>query len=41
MQWLRSAAVGDTEPVRDDVRAFVDDRLGDPERVLIGDETGC
>ncbi|HEY8597044.1 MAG TPA: IS701 family transposase [Thermomicrobiales bacterium] len=40
MQRLLSAARRDAEAVRDDLRAFVTERLGDPEGVLIVDETG-
>lgn len=40
MQRLLSAAVGDADAVRDEVRALVGDRLADPKGVLIGDETG-
>ena len=40
MQRLLSAARWDAEAVRDDLRAFVTERLGDSEGVLIVDETG-
>lgn len=40
MQRLLSAAVWDADAVRDDVRALVSERLGHPDGVLIGDETG-
>jgi len=40
MQRLLRTAVWDTDGVRDDVRAFVADRFGDPQAVLIPDETG-
>lgn len=39
-QRLLSAAVGDADAVRDDVRALIGDRLGHPDGVLVGDETG-
>jgi hypothetical protein len=37
---LLSRAVWDEEAVRDDVRAYVVEHLGDPEAVLVVDETG-
>jgi SRSO17 transposase len=40
MQRLLAAARSDAEAVRDDLRAFVTERLGDSEGVLIVDETG-
>jgi len=40
MQRLLAAARWDAEAVRDDLRAFVTERLGDPDGVLIVDETG-
>ncbi|BEK87843.1 IS701 family transposase [Nocardia seriolae] len=40
MQRLLRAADWDVEAVRDDVRDYVVERLGDPEAVLAGDETG-
>ena len=40
MQHLLSRAVGDHDGVRDDVRAYVVEQLGDPEAVLVIDETG-
>ena len=40
MQRLLRAAVWDADAVRDDLRAFVAARLGDPAGVLICDETG-
>ncbi len=40
MQRLLAGARWDAEAVRDDLCAFVADRLGDPEGVLIVDETG-
>src|SRR5690606_13431707 len=40
MQRLLRRADWDVDGVRDDVRAYVVDRLGDPEAVLAADETG-
>lgn len=40
MQRLLGSARWDAEAVRDDLRAFVVERLGDPSGVLIVDETG-
>jgi SRSO17 transposase len=40
MQNLLSRAVWDAEVVRDDLRAYVVDHLGDPGAVLVVDETG-
>ena len=40
MQRLLGEAVWDADAVRDDLRAFVVDELGDPEGVLIIDDTG-
>jgi SRSO17 transposase len=40
MQHLLSRAVWDEDKVRDDVRAYVIEHLGDPEAVLVIDETG-
>jgi SRSO17 transposase len=40
MQHLLSGAVWDAGKVRDDVRGYVIDHLGDPEAVLVIDETG-
>jgi SRSO17 transposase len=40
MQRLLAEAVWDAEAVRDDLRAFVVDELGDPDGVLIIDDTG-
>lgn len=40
MQRLFNAAVWDVEGVRDDVRDYVIDHLGDAEGVLVGDDTG-
>lgn len=40
MQRLLRTAVWDTDGVRDDVRQLVVDRFGDPQAVLIPDETG-
>ena len=40
MQRLLYRAVWDTDAVRDDVRPVVVDRLGDPDTVLVVDETG-
>jgi SRSO17 transposase len=40
MQHLLSRAVWDHEAVRDDVRAYLVEHLGDPEAVLVVDETG-
>ncbi|MGW5514349.1 IS701 family transposase [Nocardia africana] len=40
MQRLLHAAVWDADGVRDDVRAYVVEHLGDPDGVLVVDETG-
>ncbi len=40
MQRLLGEAVWDADKVRDDIRAYVAEELGDPEGVLILDETG-
>src|SRR5664280_55760 len=40
MQHLLARAVWDDEAVRDDLRGYVVEHLGDPEAVLIIDETG-
>jgi SRSO17 transposase len=40
MQHLLSGAVWDEEAVRDDVRDYLIEHLGDPEAVLVVDETG-
>src|SRR5215475_12905672 len=40
MQRLLRRADWDVDGVRDDARAYVIDQLGDPDGVLIGDETG-
>jgi SRSO17 transposase len=40
MQRLLNAAAWDADGVRDDVRAYVAGHLGDPEGVLVVDETG-
>jgi SRSO17 transposase len=40
MQNLLSRAVWDAEAVRDDLRSYVVDHLGDPGAVLVVDETG-
>jgi SRSO17 transposase len=40
MQWLLRRADWDVDGVRDDIRAYVVERLGDPGGVLIADETG-
>jgi SRSO17 transposase len=40
MQRLLRAAVWDAEKVRDDIRDWLIERLGHPQGVLIGDETG-
>jgi SRSO17 transposase len=40
MQHLLARAVWDTDGVRDDLREFVVERLGDPGAVLVVDETG-
>jgi SRSO17 transposase len=40
MQDLLSRAVWDAEAVRDDLRAYVVEHLGDPNAVLVVDETG-
>jgi SRSO17 transposase len=40
MQHLLSQAVWDEDAVRDDIRDYVIDHLGDPEAVLVLDETG-
>jgi SRSO17 transposase len=39
MQRLLSSAVWDTDLVRDDVRSYVFEQLGDPEAILVIDET--
>jgi SRSO17 transposase len=40
MQRLLRTVVWDADAVRDDVRGFVTSRLGEPDGVLIPDETG-
>lgn len=40
LQDLRDRSTWDAEQVRDAVRAFAIEHLGDPEAVLIGEETG-
>jgi SRSO17 transposase len=40
MQHLLSRAVWDADQVRDDIRDYVVEHLGDPEAVLVMDETG-
>ena len=40
MQYLLARAVWDTDGVRDDLRDFVVEHLGDPAAVLVVDETG-
>jgi SRSO17 transposase len=40
MQHLLARAVWDEDGVRDDVRAYLVEHLGDPEAVLVVDETG-
>ena len=40
MQHLLARAVWDADKVRDDVRGYVVEHLGDPEAVLVVDETG-
>jgi SRSO17 transposase len=40
MQHLLARAVWDHDGVRDDVRAYLVEALGDPEAVLVVDETG-
>jgi SRSO17 transposase len=40
MQHLLARAVWDHDAVRDDVRAYLVEHLGDPEAVLVVDETG-
>jgi hypothetical protein len=40
MQHLLGRAVWDHDGVRDDVRAYLVEALGDPETVLVIDETG-
>jgi SRSO17 transposase len=40
MQHLLSRAVWDEDGVRDDLRTYLVERLGDPEAVLVIDETG-
>jgi SRSO17 transposase len=40
MQYLLARAVWDQDAVRDDVRAYLVEHLGDPEAVLVIDETG-
>ena len=40
MQHLLARAVWDHDAVRDDVRGYVVEHLGDPEAVLVADETG-
>ena len=40
MQHLLGRAVWDHDGVRDDLRAYLTEALGDPEAVLVIDETG-
>ena len=40
MQRLLGEAVWDADSVRDDVRGYVVDELGDPDAVLVLDDTG-
>ena len=40
MQHLLAAARWDADAVRDDLRGYVVERLGDPDAVLVVDETG-
>ena len=40
MQHLLGRAVWDHDGVRDDLRAYLTEALGDPEAVLVVDETG-
>ena len=40
MQYLLSRARWNADGVRDDLRSFVVERLGDPDAVLVADETG-
>ena len=40
MQYLLSRARWDADGVRDDVRSYVVEELGDPGAVLVADETG-
>ena len=40
MQHLLARAMWDHDGVRDDVRAYLVEHLGDPEAVLVVDETG-
>jgi SRSO17 transposase len=40
MQHLLSAARWDADAIRDDVREYVVEHLGDPDAVLVADETG-
>ncbi|MFE9328962.1 transposase, partial [Nocardia sp. NPDC052278] len=40
MQRLLNAATWDVDGVRDDVRAYAVEHLGDPDGVLVVDETG-
>src|SRR3954451_5573484 len=40
MQHLLSRAVWDADAVRDDLRGYVVEHLGDPDAVLVVDETG-
>jgi SRSO17 transposase len=40
MQRLLAGAKGDADAVRDELRAYVLEQLGDPRAVLVIDETG-
>jgi SRSO17 transposase len=40
MQHLLNRAVWDTDGARDDLRGYVVDHLGEPDAVLVVDETG-
>ncbi len=40
MQWLLGRARWDADVVRDDLRGYVLEQIGEPDGVLVGDETG-
>ena len=40
MQRLLTTTRWDPDALRDDVRGYVDEQLGDPDGVLVVDETG-
>jgi SRSO17 transposase len=40
LQWLLTGADWDPDLLRDDLRGWVVDRLGDPDGVLVVDDTG-